>query len=80
MDVENGKQLIDHWKIEMVTEGGNEWIYKNFDLNQVSKVISIYPFSKEHKQMEQQFNNEKGKAEHETIRLREEAEEIIWKR
>ena len=76
----NGKQLVDHWKIEMVTEQKKEWIYNNFFLDQVSKVISVYPFSKEHKQIKQQFNNEKEEEEHEKFRVRKEAEETIWKR
>ena len=76
----NGKQLIDHWKIEMVTEEKKEWIYNNFSLDRVSKVISVYPFSKEHKLMKQQFNNEKEKEEHEKFRVKKEAEETIRKR
>ena len=76
----NGKQLIDYWKIEMVTEGKKEWIYNNISLDQVSKVIFVNPFSKEHKQMEQQFNNEKEQEEHEKFRVKKEAEETIRER
>ena len=80
MDGVNGKQLIVHWKIELVTEEKKELIYNSFPLDQVSKVISVYPFSKEHKQMKQQFDNEKENEEHEKLRVRKEAEETIWKR
>ena len=80
MDGENGKQLIDHWKIKVVMERKKELIYNNFSLDQVSKVILVYPFSKEHKQMEQQFNNEKEKREYNKFRVRKEAEETILKR
>ena len=76
----NGKQLIDHWKIEIVTEGEEETIYENVSLNETSKVILVDPFTKEHKQMKQQFINEKDKEEHKEFRLREEADETIWKR
>ena len=80
MDGVNGKQLVDHWTIEMVMEEQRGWIYNNFSLIQDSKVISLYPFSKEHKQMEQQFNNEKEKEEYEKFSVRKEAEETIRKR
>ena len=80
MDGVNGKQLIVHWKIELVTEEKKELICNSFPLDQDSKVISVYPFSKEHKQMKQQFDNEKENEEHEKLRVRKEAEETIWKR
>ena len=80
MDGDNGKQLIDHWKIEVVMEKKKELIYGNVSIDQVSKVISVYPFSKEHEQMEQQFNSEKEKEEHKKLRVRKEAEETIRKR
>ena len=76
----NGKQLIDHWKIEIEMEGKKERHYSNFSLNKISKVISIYPFSKEHKQIKQQFDNEKEKGKREKFSVRKEAEETIRKR
>ena len=80
MDGLNGKQLIDHWKIEIVMKRKKEWIYENFSLNKISKIISVYPFSKEHEQMEQQFNNEKKQEEHNKFRAMKEVEETIRKR
>ena len=79
LDGENGKQLIDHWKIKVEMERKKELIYNNSSSDQVSKVI-VYPFSKEHKQMEQQFNSEKEKQEYNKFRARKEAEETILKR
>ena len=72
-----GNTLIDHWNIEMIKEKKKGHFYGDFraELN----VISIYPFSKEHKELKVKFDNDETQYKEEnsgSIMVREAEEKI----
>ena len=72
--------LIDHWKLEMMKERKKGQFPGNF--REKSNVISINPFSKNHKQLKVKFDNEEAQYKEENLgsMMVREAEEKIRNR
>ena len=61
-----GKPLIDHWKLEMIKQRKKGGQF-SADFRQKSNVISINPFSKNHKQLKVKFDNEEPQYKEENL-------------